>query len=360
MLQCCADLWRLIADFLGSPLLSHVCLPIWTALQGRHLSYHAKLSAAPQLVCHFGRYAELHTLTIAFRKVYAGGVRSLGALKDAPALTTLALSFCCAGDEEGLGNDDAKALAALKDAPSLTALTLDLGYNFIGDDGACALSTLSHAPKLTALTLHLDDNQIGNTGARALAALMNTPGLTELGLFLDENVNIDYHGIVPLVALEADSPLKILDLDLSNVDFQSGGVGDELLALRHATNLTDLSLALQHHLLRDVRCATAMRESQSLTSLSLDLESNDLGYLGAWELAALRTAPCLRALGLSLWDNDIGNAGAEALAALKLVSFVSLLRLSLHPCLLSMRVMPPPPPLAAVPPPQLCCMQVTT
>ena len=95
------------------------------------------------------------------------GAEALAALRDAPALRTLALTLWY----NHIGDYGAKALAALKAAPALESLVLDLSANTIGAAGAEALAELEEAPRLTALSLTLWYNHVGDIGAAALAAL---------------------------------------------------------------------------------------------------------------------------------------------------------------------------------------------
>ena len=90
-----------------------------------------------------------------------------------------------------------------------------------------------------------------------------------------------------------------------------------------------------------IRCAPAIKESgaqalavlknlPSLTSLTVDLQRNEIGDAGARALATLHEAPRLQTLILNLQRNEVGFIGAQALGSFKNAPSLTSLSLNLH------------------------------
>ena len=182
LLHLSCDLLGVVADYMQTAALSHVCSRTWQALRWRHLLISNYTDDVAELCLRLTvDEACLHTLNVRL---------------DAPALHWLGYSVSKPRPSTA-GPGGAQALACLKDARALHTLSLHLMWNNIGANGARSLAALAAAPVLHSLHLSLWHNSLGNAGAEALAGLRAAPALHTLTLDLGDNC-IGDGGATPL------------------------------------------------------------------------------------------------------------------------------------------------------------------
>eukprot|EP00667_Euglena_gracilis_P013467 EG_transcript_13883 len=284
------ELWELVADFLQTALLSHVCHRLWCALRKRHV----RLADRPKA----GRWL----------------------LEDArshPAVRSLRVAHCQHGWE-----NDLPALLALRDLVSLRAVQLRVaGYHLRpGPAVADLLKPLAELPALRSLDLDLDLTTVpGDEAAEALGALAKAPELRYLSLTLHGSPcgrRITDAGVVALAALRHAPALRHLCLDLPNNALRAAGAA-ALAALRDAARLERLHLGLRSNHIGDegALALASLKESLSLQYLYLDVVANAIGAQGAQELLRLSDNTRFRTLHVDLVGNRLDPAQRQALKA---------------------------------------------
>eukprot|EP00667_Euglena_gracilis_P012770 EG_transcript_13131 len=336
------EVWLLIADYLQTPALSHVCHHTWSALHGRHLTCWARpatlqrklltLRGDPTLeslaITAVADFAEVDvealrplrympslrsvTLSLENAGLTDGAAVMLTRLRLATQLTALQLSLAGNGTLQAAG---AKALATLADTPSLEVLHLSLCGCRLKDRGVEALSRLRHATHLRSVHLNLWGNGVRDAGAIALAELRHLPRLRTLRLYLSAN-SIGDVGAEGLSALGRCTSLTTLELMLEANKI--GDAGCQALASLRSSPLRSLTLNLRGNCVGDGggQALAMLRLSSTIMELNLRLSRNRLGDGAAVALAGLAEAPALRRLALGLRRNRLGPAGKAALAAL--------------------------------------------
>ena len=136
---------------------------------------------------------------------------------------------------------------------------------------------------------------------------------------------------VPAVMARLKSAPAMCTLVLKCSD--AGPTGSHHLSvLKDSPSLTALTLDLEGSEIKDTgaQVLTALKDAPFLTTITLRLWGNGIGHSGAQALVTLWTAPSLTTLHLHLPFNPLGEAGAQALAALKNASTLTALTLNLQ------------------------------
>eukprot|EP00667_Euglena_gracilis_P034764 EG_transcript_61387 len=96
------DVWEIVADFLQSPVVSHLCSRNWTALRWRHMIMFvspANLARAwagadlPQKIQFVQAAEHIQSLTLVGSRLEFGSLHPLSTLGALPSLTALVLDL---------------------------------------------------------------------------------------------------------------------------------------------------------------------------------------------------------------------------------------------------------------------------
>lgn len=269
-------------------------------------------------------------------KLYLRGnkIECAGAVAIAAALSGSSLTELNLGSND-IGNEGARAIG-LALANSGTSLTkLHLQHNKIGYEGIAGLCAVLPDSRLTVLDLRnnhigckgveeiiailpnsliskldLSFGKIGPEGIQKIAAMMQCPSNATMALIdLDWSANeIEYEGIVAIMAALEDYHLTRLCLRNNRIKFMGGRIISEILSL---TRLVTLDLGYNNINNRTAALIIAGSAGSSLTDL--DLSSNYIECEGIDVISAELCKSSLLRLNLS--GNNIQSRGSKSIFA---------------------------------------------